>query len=112
MFKKLALAGLFGLALVSVANAQSPTTPTSGALTCNGSLQQLPVGALSNGLVIKADKSNVGTIYIGGPNTTTSGATQGYPLIAGEAISYGTTSISLVYAYCSTSGDVLHFTGN
>ena len=112
MFKKLALAGLLALALAPAARAQSANPIIAGAQTCTATATALPSGALANGIVLTADPSNTATIYVGGPAVTTTGATQGYPLVAGQSISYGSTALSMIYLVCSGTGPILHFTGN
>jgi hypothetical protein len=114
MFKKFALAGALCCALFALspsASAQS-FTPYSNVQTCTASAVALPSKALVNGIVLKADVANTGVIYIGAANVTTA---TGYPLKAGEAISYGPigiANISAIYMICGNTTDVLHFTGN
>jgi hypothetical protein len=113
MFKKLAFAGMLALAclpaLAPAARAQSANPIVAGAQTCTATAAALPGGALANGVVLTADPSNTATIYVGGQGVTTS---TGYPLVAGQSISYGSTALSMIYLICAASGPVLHFTGN
>jgi hypothetical protein len=57
-----------------------------------------------NGLICKAPSSNTGTVYVGASNVSPS---NGYPLKAGEAISWGPVSTANVYALDSTTSDTL-----
>lgn len=92
--------------------------PTAGATTrtvvafrqtCSTSAVQMASNALSNGAVIKALSTNSGTAYIGRTGVTTS---TGYPLAAGEAISYGVANTSQLYLICSDATSVVAVTGN
>lgn len=88
MLKRVALSGALALALISSAAAQSANPIVQGAVTCTGSLQQLPAYALSQGALVIADDANTGTVYVGGPSVTASGSTQPYGLTAGKAKSW------------------------
>ena len=111
-FKGFLLGGVFALAPCVPALAQSANPIISGAQACSMSAAALPGGALSTGVVLTADSANSGKIYVGGPGVMTSGAMQGYPLAAGVSISYGNTSLSMIYVICANATDVLHYTGN
>jgi len=106
---RLFLAGALALAMAAPARAQSANPIVAGVQTCTATATALPGGALTSGIVLTADSSNTATIYVGGPNVTTA---TGYPLVAGQSISYGSTGLSLIYLICAASGPVLHFTGN
>jgi hypothetical protein len=108
MFKKLALAGALCCALAAPALAQL-APPFANAQTATLSAVALPVAYTSNGVVLKADYANTGTIYIGPAGVTTA---TGYPLKAGEAISYGIGNLSAIYMIGTNTTDTLHFTGN
>jgi hypothetical protein len=103
------LAGALALALAGAACAQSANPISSGAQACSTTATALPGGALTNGLVLTADSSNAGKIYVGGSSVTTA---TGYPLAAGQSISYGSTSPSMIFMICQNTTDTLHFTGN
>lgn len=77
--------------------------------TCTTSAVQMASNALQNGVVIKALSTNGGTAYIGPSGVTTS---TGYPLAAGEAISYGVANTSQLYLICSDATSVVAVTGN
>lgn len=66
-----------------------PTSPYFGAikLTVNLTIVQITSGAIipSHEITVKADNSNGGGIYIGGPNVGV--AQNGFKLLAGEGIS-------------------------
>ena len=116
--KRAILTGLFGL-WASVANADfsgpssssmwNPSTIYSGQQAATGSAAALPSYALSNGIVITAKSANSGTIYVGPSGVTIS---TGYPLAAGQSISYAVTNLSAISILGSASGDGVAFTGN
>lgn len=77
--------------------------------TCTASAVAMASNALQNGVVIKALSTNGGTAYLGPAGVTTS---TGYPLAAGEAISYGVANTSQLYLICSDTSSVIAVTGN
>ncbi len=93
----------------------SPTTNTTSQTvvalqqTCTTSAVQFSTNTLTNGVVIKALTTNTGTAYIGPAGVTTS---TGFPLKAGEAISYAVANTNQLYLICSGSSDVIAATGN
>jgi hypothetical protein len=89
--------------------ASNPSAIYSGQQTCNITVAALPAQALVNGVVVKALKTNTATVYLGGSAVTTS---TGYPLAAGEAISYAVANLSDVYLICQNATDVVAITGN
>lgn len=90
--------------------AQSANPIVSNFQTATTSVAALPSAALYVGVVLKADYNNSGVIYVG-PCSNLTTAT-GYPLKAGEAISYGVTNLSAVCELGQNTTDILHFTGN
>jgi hypothetical protein len=69
--------------------------------------------AIVNGVVIKALKANTGTVWIGPSGVTDeSGGAPGYPLVAGEAVSYAVQNLSAVYAIADNMTDAVAITGN
>ena len=109
--KKLLFSGALALAFAATgARAQSSNAPIANVQTATLSAAQLPPAALYSGVVLKADTSNAGIIFVG-PCANMS-TTTGYPLKAGEAISYGITSPALVCMIGQNTTDILHFTGN
>lgn len=65
--------------------------------------------AYSNGVVLKAASDNAGFVYVGGVGVTTS---TGYPLAAGEPISYGVANSNQVYIVGADALQVVKVTGN
>jgi hypothetical protein len=111
MLKKLALAGALALGFgAPSALAQSANPIISNTQTATTSAAALPAAALYSGVVLKADASNSGIIFVGSCSSLT--AQSGYPLKAGEAISYGVTSLASVCMLGTVTTDILHFTGN
>lgn len=92
-----------------------PNPPVSFYQVTTTSAVALPSHALYNGLVCTAAAANTGTVYVGG-STVTAGtgtvATAGYPLKAGNSISYGTSNSNLVYIVGSDSSEGLNCTGS
>ena len=89
-----------------------PTTPAaiySGQQLSTLAAAALPARALVNGIVITAQLANTGTSYIGPAGVT---ASNGYPLVAGQSISYAVTNLNAVYVIGTNTTDVIAFTGN
>ena len=89
--------------------ASNPTSIYATQQVCAITAAALPTLALANGVVVKALKSNAGTVYVGASGVTTS---TGYPLVAGESISYAVTNLSAIYLICQNNSDSIAVTGN
>lgn len=76
--------------------------------TATASAVALATAGLSNGMICKALSSNSGTINVGGSSVTTS---NGYPLAAGEAISFGNNNSANSYIV-GNGTDVIACVGN
>lgn len=87
----------------------NPSTVYSGQQTATVSATALPAQALTNGVVVTALSTNTGTIYIGPAGVTSS---TGYPLVAGQSISYSVSNLNAVYILDSVTTDKVAFTGN
>jgi len=110
-FGKILVTGALALCVGSTGLcAQSANPIVSNFQTATTSVAALPSAALYVGAVLKADYGNAGMIYVG-PCSNLTTAT-GYPLKAGEAISYAVTNLSAVCMLGQNSSDMLHFTGN
>ena len=81
----------------------------SGQQTCAASAAALPSQTLANGVVVTAKSTNTGTVYVGPLGVTSS---TGYPLAAGQSISYAVANLSSVYIVDSVTTDAVAFTGN
>ena len=99
----------------NIAKGSLPTTSANPAaivagrqLTTTGAVV-LPTQALVNGVVIKALSTNVSAIYLGPSGVTTA---TGYPLFAGESISYGVTNLNAIYLIGANTTDSIAYTGN
>jgi hypothetical protein len=90
-----------GSAVPSAIIANSQTVTTSAAA--------LPSNALTNGVVLTAGSANAGTVYVGPAGVTTS---TGYPLVAGQSISYAVSNTSAIYVLGVNTTDTVKFTGN
>ena len=73
----------------------------------------LGTDAFINGVVIKAGYNNTSTIFIGksGVTTTDDGTGNGYPLQAGEAISYGASDLTDMFIN-GIANEFVYVTGN
>ena len=87
----------------------NPSAIVAGRQTCSTTATALPSVALTNGPVIQALSTNTGKVYIGPLGVTT---TTGYPLVAGQPISYGVQQLSAVFIVCDNATDIVAFTGN
>jgi hypothetical protein len=87
----------------------NPSTIYSNQQTATTTAAALPSQALTNGVVLTAGSSNTGTIYIGPSGVTTS---TGYPLAAGQSVSYAVSNLNAIYMIGANTTDVLAFTGN
>jgi hypothetical protein len=116
MLKKLAFAGALCCSIASPLYAQTAATftPFANVQTATLSAAALPSLGVANGAVLKADYSNTGTIYLGPCATLTTA--NGYPLKAGEAVSYGSVNyagdLSRLCMIGVNTTDKLYFTGN
>lgn len=65
----------------------------------------------SKGVVVKADSSNAGVVYVGISTVTiaTADATDGFPLRAGESVTIPVNSPSLIYVIASQNNQVVHW---
>jgi hypothetical protein len=108
---RLFLAGALALALGAAAHAQSANPIVSDYVTVTTSAAPLPSRALTNGIIVKADKSNAGTVYVGG-TADAANSPRWYPLAPGEAMSYGVTNLGQVSTYGTLATDILRFSGN
>jgi len=53
--------------------------------------------------------TNAGTVYVGNAGVTSS---TGYPLAAGQSISFAAANASIIYLLSTVSGDIVAFAGN
>lgn len=94
--------------------ALNPTSGYTAQKAVTASPAALTSQALTNGLVIKAKSTNSGIVFVGGAtvNTTYDGTGNGYPLEAGEAVSFGVTNANALYVIGTVVGDVISVAGN
>ncbi len=90
------------------------TKPTANAVnsfrqTCATTAAALGSNKFSNGFVVKAMPTNVGTVYVGQAAVSVS---TGYPLSPGEPISYGAANSNQAYIVCTNATDQVVVTGN
>ncbi len=97
----------------------SSTASNPGAIVCTRftptlTATQVPAQALVNGVVIKALKTNTATVFVGASSAVTdeTGGAPGYPLVAGESISYAVTNLSAIWMIADTLSDAVAITGN
>ena len=104
------LSGIYKLLSGTLTTVSSnPSTIYSGQQTLTTSAATLPSKVLVNGIVITASPTNTGTVYVG-PSGVTS--LSGYPLTAGQSISYAVTNLSAIYIIGTNGTDTVVFTGN
>lgn len=76
---------------------------------CTTSAVAMADNKLRNGVIIKALSDNSSIAYIGPVGVS---ASTGYPLAAGEAISYGVANTTQLYLICSAASGAVAVTGN
>ena len=104
--------GFRPLAVTDLAAGTSTNGVTSFQQTATASAAALPSATFANGIVLTAPSTNTSTIYVGGSSVTASGANAGYPLKAGQSISYGVANSNQIYMVGTNTTDVLVGTGN
>lgn len=87
----------------------TPAPVVSFQQTAATSAAALQGNTFTNGVVCTAKTSNTGTIYVGGSGVTTAA---GYPLSAGQSISYGVGNSNQISIIGTNTTDVLACTGN
>jgi hypothetical protein len=89
--------------------AANPSSIYSNQQAATLSATALPSQALVNGIVLTALATNTGTIYVGPAGVTSA---TGYPLAAGQSISYAVANLSAISIVGTNTTDKLAFTGN
>jgi hypothetical protein len=73
---------------------------------------RIPLAASSirceNGFTVRADKTNSGTVYLGGSEVANDGS-QGMPIEAGESIDVTIRDLHDAFAIATGTGQKLHF---
>jgi len=87
----------------------NPAAPYAGQQTVTTSPAALPGQALVSGLVVKALSGNAGVVYVGPSGVT---AATGYPLAAGEAISFAVQNANSLFVLGVNTTDVVAFAGS
>lgn len=87
----------------------NPTAPFTGQQTVTTSAASLPNQALVSGVVVKALSANLATVYVGPTGLTTA---NGYPLAAGEAISFAVANADAIYVLGANTTDTVAFGGS
>ena len=67
--------------------------------------------ACRNGITVKADISNTGTVYVGKSDVTAgkNPLRDGFPLYAGDSVSFEVTNVNLVSAIASTNDQKVYW---
>lgn len=96
--------------------------PTSNLLTgqakiavANTAVQLNSAIGLQNGVTIKADKNNTGTVSVGGASTvndTGGGTGNGFMLYPGDTVSIAVTALSFMYVSGANVGDFVTWAAN
>ncbi|MDR3503103.1 MAG: hypothetical protein P4L79_11055 [Legionella sp.] len=92
-----------------VGSVTNPSTIYSNTQVSTLSAAALPSQTLTNGIVLTTYANNTGVIYVGQAGVTNS---TGYPLAAGQSISYGVTNLNAIYIVGTNTTDYIAFTGN
>ncbi|KAF3997542.1 hypothetical protein [Glaciimonas immobilis] len=79
---------------VTAMASSNPSAILAGQQVGTAAAVSLPANPIVNGIVITALPANTGTIYVGPAGVT---AANGYPLVAGQSISYGVTNASAIF---------------
>jgi hypothetical protein len=87
----------------------NPSGPFTGQQTVATTAAALPNQALVNGVAVQALSTNTQTVYVGGSGVT---STTGYPLAAGQAISFAVANADSVYVLGQNATDVVAFAGS
>ena len=92
-----------------------PATPLCGqkAIATTGTAIALGSGALTNGVVVIAQATNTGIIYVGasGVNTVSGGTGTGFPLSAGSGMSFAVANLSDLFIN-GTAADWVAYAGS
>ena len=87
----------------------NPAAPYTGQQTLTATAAALPNQALVNGMVVQALSANTGTVYVGAAGVS---HTTGYPLNAGQTVSFGVTNADAIYVLGQNTTDVVAFAGS
>ena len=90
---------------VNPATADSPSSLLNNLVTVTTAGTRVQVSASSvacKGITVKSLAANTGTMYVG---NSTVASTNGYPLAAGQAISFDISNLSTVYIDASVNGE-------
>lgn len=87
----------------------NPATVYTAQQTATSSAVALASQALVNGAVVTALTTNTVTVYVGPSGVTSS---TGYPLTAGQSISFGVTNTNAIYIIAPTGSPVVAVAGN
>lgn len=112
LFDRSMLKWLLALAVfAAAAPAQAgPSGIAANYQTATLSAAALPSLKFVNGVVLKAKYTNTGVIFVGPCESLTTA--NGYPLQAGEPISYAVPDLSAICMIGQNTSDVLNWTGN
>jgi hypothetical protein len=93
----------------------TPANPITGQIkiSTNNVAVELPSATLSNGVIIKASTTNQSVIFVGSAsvNCIDDGTGNGYPLTAGESISFAVLNMNAIYIN-GIAGDFISYAGN
>jgi hypothetical protein len=87
----------------------NPSAPFTGQQTASTAAAALPNHALVNGIAIQALQTNTGVVFVGAAGVT---ASTGYPLSAGQQVSFGVTNAAAVFVLGQNASDVVAFAGS
>jgi hypothetical protein len=93
------------------ANASLPAAPVTSQtlIAVTNTAVQLPSGSITQGFVVQALPTNVGTVYIGPSGVTSS---TGFPLTAGQSTGEATANTNTTYVVGANVGDGVAIIGS
>ena len=95
--------------IINPATSDSPSTLLHNLVTVTTAGTEVQVSATSvpiKGITIKALAANTGTMYVG---SSTVASTNGYPLAAGQAISFDISNLNTVWVDASVNGEKVSY---
>jgi len=98
-----------GTNLIGTVLGPLPAIPITGQQILTTAAVALPANALQNGLIVTALSANTGTVYVGAAGVT---ATTGYPLSAGQSMSFAVANASGISIIGSNATDKVAYSGN
>lgn len=100
---------LLVLATVSVGPAELPTTLVNGQQTVTTSPVALPLGVLTQGVILESLSTNTVSIFVGGAGVTTG---TGIELLPGGMLGVAIADTSDIYVICGSTSPIITWLGS